>query len=166
MIRAAMTGSLLRAGLLTGVIDALFATGLGRFVYRSSAVRVWQGVAAVPLGRAAFDGGLTSAAAGLLLHFCVAFTWSAVFLLTVERAAGVRRAIATAGGAAAVACVYGPLIWIVMSWVIIPAFTGRAPSLGLRWWVQLAGHVPFVAVPIVFSVRADAARARAAARAA
>jgi hypothetical protein len=51
------------------------------------------------------------------------------------------------------AVVYGPLIWIVMSAVVIPLLTGRPlATITGRWWIQLAGHVVFVGVPIVWSI--------------
>jgi hypothetical protein len=39
-----------------------------------------------------------------------------------------------------------------MSWGVIPLLTHRAPKIGVRWWVQLVGHVPFVGIPIVGSI--------------
>ena len=33
--------------------------------------------------------------------------------------------------------------------VLIPLFTHRPPVINVRWWVQFAGHIPFVALPIV-----------------
>jgi uncharacterized membrane protein YagU involved in acid resistance len=51
-----------------------------------------------------------------------------------------------------VAAVYGPFIWMVMSLVVIPVFTGRPPTLNARWWIQFVGHVPFVGIPIVASI--------------
>jgi len=52
-----------------------------------------------------------------------------------------------------VAVIYGPLIWLVMSLLIIPLATGRPPRFGLRWWVQIMAHVPFVTIPLVFMTR-------------
>jgi hypothetical protein len=51
------------------------------------------------------------------------------------------------------ACIYGPIIWLVMSLAVIPVATGRLPGLGFRWWVQVVAHVPFVTVPLVFAAR-------------
>ena len=39
---------------------------------------------------------------------------------------------------------YGPVIWLVMSLVVIPFLTKRPPTVAFRWWVQLVGHFPFV----------------------
>jgi hypothetical protein len=58
----------------------------------------------------------------------------------------------TKSGVAGVAAVYGPLVWLVMSLVVIPALTHRPTPIGFRWWVQLFGHIPFVGLPIVVSI--------------
>jgi hypothetical protein len=144
---------LLRAGLLTGVVDFLFASALSVFAYGSTFSRLWQGVASVPLGRQALEGGTPMVAAGILIHFGVAFAWSAVFVFLVLRSPWVRRVLASPFGVAKVPLVYGPLIWLVMSTLVIPPFTGRMPTINARWWIQLLGHVPFVALPIVAASR-------------
>jgi hypothetical protein len=139
----------LRAGLLTAVTDGLFSSVLAAFFYGSTVTRLWQGVASVLLGAAAFDGGGRTAAIGVLMHVGVAFGWSAVFLLLVQASSWLRGILAEPSGVIAVAAVYGPLIWLVMSLAIIPLLTHRPPAINIRWWVQLVGHVPFVALPIV-----------------
>lgn len=80
------------------------------------------------------------------------FSWSAVFLLLVLSSPWIRGVVATPAGVIAVAAVYGPVIWMVMSLVLIPLFTHRPPTINFRWWVQFVGHVPFVALPIVASI--------------
>jgi uncharacterized membrane protein YagU involved in acid resistance len=89
---------------------------------------------------------------GLLMHAGVALAWSAVFLALVMSWPWLQRVVASPGGVLKVAVVYGPLIWLVMSLVIIPVLTGRPPVLTVRWWVQLLGHISFVALPIVSQV--------------
>ena len=140
---------LLIASLVTGVTDGLFSSGLAAFAYGSTVTRLWQGVASTLLGAAAFEGGTRTAAIGLLMHFGVAFTWSAVFLALVLASSWIRDAIASPAGVLTAAAVYGPLIWLVMSLAIIPLFTHRPPVINVRWWVQFFGHIPFVALPIV-----------------
>ena len=73
---------LVRAGLLTGVTDGLFSSVLAVAAYHSTTTRLFQGVAATLLGKAAFEGGSLTALIGLLMHFGVAFGWSAVFLFS------------------------------------------------------------------------------------
>ena len=143
---------LLRAGILTGICDGLFASVLSAVVYGSTVARLWQGVASVLLGPAALEGGTRTALIGVLMHFGVAFTWSAIFLFLVMRSAKVREILASPWGVLKVAAVYGPFIWLFMSLVVIPLFTGRPPNITVRWWVQLIGHIPFVATPMLWAI--------------
>jgi len=143
---------LVRAGLVTGVLDGLFSSVLSVAFYDSTVTRLFQGVASTLLGKEAFDGGTPTALVGLLMHFGVAFGWSAVFLLLVLRSAWVRRVLASRYGIVKVASVYGPFIWLVMSLTVIPLLLHRPPTINIRWWVQLIGHFPFVGIPIVASI--------------
>ena len=149
MVEGGAISRLVRAGLVTGVTDGLFSSILSAFVYGSTVARLWQGVASVLLGASALEGGTGTAAVGVLMHFGVAFSWSAVFLLLVLSSSWLRGVVASPYGVIAVATVYGPLIWIVMSLALIPLFTHRPPAINIRWWVQLIGHAPFVGLPIV-----------------
>jgi hypothetical protein len=143
---------LVRAGLLTGVVDAIFSSVLVTVFYHSTLTRLWQGVASVPLGKGALEGGTATALIGLLFHFLVAFTWSAVFLFLVMRLQWVRNLLASRYGVVKVASLYGPFIWLVMSLIVIPVLVPRPPIINFRWFIQLLGHIPFVAIPIVWSI--------------
>jgi hypothetical protein len=143
---------LLRAGLLTGVTDGLFASVLSVAFYGSTVTRLFQGVASTLLGKEAFDGGTATALRGVLMHFGVAFGWSAVFLLLATRSPWIRRVLTSPYGIVKVASVYGPFIWLVMSLVVIPLLLHRPPMINPRWWIQWIGHFPFVGVPIVASI--------------
>lgn len=156
----------LLAGLTTTVVDGLWAIVLSVGFYGSTVTRLWQGVASVLLGKAALDGGARTALIGVLMHFVVAFFWSAVFLL-LTRSTLVRRVLDSRGGIFKVAAVYGPLIWMVMSLAVIPVLAHRAPAITIRWWIQLIGHAFFVGLPIVASIapaRADSRARREAAQ--
>ncbi|HEX2644995.1 MAG TPA: hypothetical protein VHU81_18495 [Thermoanaerobaculia bacterium] len=148
---------LLRAGLLTGIIDGLFAS-VQAVLNGSTLTRLWQGVASVLLGKEALEGGTTTALVGVLMHFGVAFAWSAVFLLLASRSAGIRRVLASPYGVLKIAAVYGPFIWMVMSLVVIPVLVHRPPTVNPRWLVQLIGHFPFVGLPIVAMIGGREAR--------
>ena len=143
----------LRAGTATALVDGLFSSILSAFFYGSSVQRLFQGVAAVPFGPGMIDGGWMTAAIGIALHICVAFGWSAIFVMLYVRSATIRRLVSTPIGVAAAAVVYGPLIWLTMSAVLIPLFTHRPPAITFRWWVQLVGHAPFVGLPILLGTR-------------
>jgi hypothetical protein len=56
---------LVRAWLLTGVVDGLFSSVLSVAAYGSTVTRLFQGVASVLLGPDALQGGLATALVGL-----------------------------------------------------------------------------------------------------
>ncbi len=72
--------TLVRAGFLTAASDFAFATVLTIFFFNGTSMRLWQGVASVPLGREALEGGAWTMGLGLALHLWVAVWWSGVFL--------------------------------------------------------------------------------------
>ena len=139
--------------LVTAAWDFVCASALSVFAYHTPVARLWQGVAATVLGPRALEAGATGVAAGIALHLAGALTWSTLFLLALRSWPALGRALAAPAGALAVAAVYGPLIWLVMSLVVIPIATGRPPRFGFRWWVQILAHVPFVTMPLVFTAR-------------
>jgi hypothetical protein len=144
---------LLRAWALTALIDGLFSSLLSVFAYHSSAERLFQGVASTLLGPAALTGGTRTALIGVLMHLGVALAWSTLFLLLVLKSGALRRILAGPGGALKVALLYGPFVWLVMSLVVVPLLLRRPPNITVRWWIQLAGHAPFVGLPIAASIR-------------
>jgi hypothetical protein len=140
---------LLRAGLLTFVVDGLFSSILSVAAYGSTVSRLFQGVASVLLGADAFNGGLRTVAIGVLMHLLVAFTWSAVYLFVVLRSSWIRGLLSSPYGVLKVAALYGPFVWMVMSLVVVPVFAHRPPTINVRWWIQWFGHIFFVGIPIV-----------------
>ncbi|HEY4130953.1 MAG TPA: hypothetical protein VGM50_10070 [Gemmatimonadaceae bacterium] len=142
---------ILRAGLLTAFTDACFSSVLVVFFYHSSFARLWQGVASTVLGPSALQGGGSTVAIGVLMHIGVALGWSAVFVLLVMRLGFVQRLLASRAGVIKVAVWFGPLIWVVMSCVVIPALTHRPSKVNSSWWTQFVGHFVFVGLPIVWA---------------
>ena len=139
--------------LVTAAWDFLCASALSLFAYHTPVARLWRGVASTVLGPRALEGGWRAVAIGIALHLAVAFTWSAIFVIALRAWPALRRAIASPLGALGVAAAYGPIIWLVMSLVVIPLATGNPPRFGFRWWVQVFAHVPFVTIPLVFTAR-------------
>ena len=140
---------LLRSTILTAISDGTFSSVLVIVFYGSTFARLWQGVASTVLGIRAFDGGVPIVLVGLVMHCCVAFSWSAVFLFVVSRAGWVRHVLASPFGVVKVAAIYGPFVWLMMSLVVIPLVVHHGPTFNIRWWIQLIGHFPFVGIPMV-----------------
>jgi hypothetical protein len=157
---------LIPAWLVTAAVDGTFASALSAFGYHSTVTRLWQGVASTLLGPSALQGGTRTALIGVVMHIGVALLWTSVFFALYSVSPRLRRLVSTTGGVIGVAAIYGPLIWTIMSFVVIQSLTGRAPTIAPRWFIQLFAHIPFVAVPIVAMVsrRLEATTRRADAR--
>ena len=139
----------LRAWALITVVDGIFATVLPVVAYRRPLGEVWQGVASLLLGGGAMEGGGRTIAFGLVMHASVALVWTTVFLALALLSATLRRVVAAPTGIIVVAALYGPVIWIVMSKLVIQRLSNRRVLINAQWWVQLLAHIPFVALPIV-----------------
>src|ERR1019366_10765443 len=113
------------AGLIAGsldITDALVFYGL-RGV---PPVRLLQNIASGLLGRDAFQGGLGTAALGLLLHFAIACS-AATFYYLLSRSFGLLNRYFVVCG-----LVYGLGVYLFMNHIVLPlAFVNRAPLSGV-----------------------------------
>jgi uncharacterized membrane protein YagU involved in acid resistance len=106
--RALVYGTLL-VGILDG-LDAVVFFGLRG----AQPIRIFQSIASGLLGRQAFAGGLATAALGLALHFFIAFTIVAVFLVASRRIPALVRAPLVSG------ILYGLAVYFVMNYIVLP----------------------------------------------
>jgi hypothetical protein len=107
------TSTILRAGLLSGTFDITDA--LVFYGFRGvRPIAILQSIASGLLGRAAYQGGVSTAVLGALLHFFIAFTASAVFYAAAQKFAFLRRQPAIWG------LLYGGAIYLVMNWIVLP----------------------------------------------
>jgi hypothetical protein len=143
---------LARTWLIIALTDAIFSSVLVTVFYHSTFARLWQGVASVLLGPSALQGGTRTVVIGLVMHLGVALFWTTVFLILYDNWSALRRVVASRYGILKVAAIYGPCIWLVMSLIVIQSLTHRPPTINYRWWVQFFGHIPFVAIPIVWGI--------------
>ncbi|MFY9738642.1 MAG: hypothetical protein WAK11_06245 [Candidatus Cybelea sp.] len=112
-------------------------------VKRVTPLLVMQWDASNLLGMAAYRGGLATAAAGTLLHFCVSIVWGALFVLAALRVRWVMEHALTAGillGLAAMTIMRGI---IHLGHAVVRPF----PSFGLFLYI-LVGHVVFFGIPV------------------
>ena len=117
-------------GLIAGTLDLLAAfisswlrAGVGPF-------RVMQSIASGLLGAAAFTGGATSAALGVVLHFLIATVATAVFYFASRTLRFLVTRPITAG------LLYGVAVYVFMNFVVIPLSAvprrGGSPPLSGR----------------------------------
>jgi uncharacterized membrane protein YagU involved in acid resistance len=137
-------------GLACGVLDitqACIAWGIQNHLPPQ---RIFQSVASGLLGAKAFQGGATTAALGLFLHFLIAFTWAAIYYIASRQIAFLTQKPVIAG------LLYGEFVWLMMNCVVLPL------SAIHRWPPRTdpasiitgpIGHLFLVGLPIALAVR-------------
>lgn len=147
---------ILLAGAAVAVLDISYA-----YVYfvkilgvLHSLEGVFQSIAAGLLGRASYEGGLRTAALGAVLHVLIAYTWTLAFYLAVRAWGGLRRAVRTPAGAAAVGIVLGMFMWTFMDLVVLRLSRARSlPPSNPRFWINFAQHALMLGPAIALIVR-------------
>ena len=154
--RARARDTIVFGGLTAGVLDlgdAFVVTALNG----GTPMRVLHAIASGLLGRAAYDGGVPSAALGLFLHFVIATSAATVFYLASR-------------GLPFLLCrplVWGPIfglcVWAVMYQIVLPITFGRPFTMPPLTTLlnQLGIHALGVGLPIALWA-ARSARPRAA----
>lgn len=128
--------AILFAGLAGGAADILTAF----VIYRpATPVAVLQSVASGWLGKAAFKGGLESAAIGLASHFAIAVIFAAIFILAARQAPVLLKKPLISGPVFGV-CVYG-----IMNAIVVPLSNApeRHTPADLMIGLGLLAHVLF-----------------------
>ena len=137
-------GAILRGGLIAGAADITYAIVLS-WIRGGSPMRMLRYIASGLLGPEVVQAGTAMAAVGLLLHFCIAIGWAALFVLASLRVDALRSHPVVAG------LLYGLLVWAVMQYVVLPASLvrpGPGPQLGWPLAGMLAIHALGVGLPI------------------
>jgi len=135
------------ASLLVGtldILDAIIFFGL-RGV---SATRILQGIAFGLIGRTSYTLGMRSAALGLLLHFFIATTWAALYLLASRRLPLSRHPWIYG-------TLYGILIYVAMNYVVLPlSHIGLRPLPPLIPLINGVGAlIVCIGLPLAFIAR-------------
>ena len=96
---------------------------------------IFQFIASGLIGKAAFSAGWASVALGVLIHYLIALTWTAIFFAaTLKLPILVRRAVIFG-------LIYGGIVYLVMTYVVLPLT--RVPHLTRP--ITLAGRINAVA---------------------
>ncbi len=140
-------GVIVLAGSVCGVLDLISASALFR-LKGGTFERLLQFIASGAFGESAFKGGKRSAGVGFLFHLFIAFTAAAVYYATS------RSMTFLVSHAFACGIVYGVLIHLFMSFIVIPL--SRAPKRKFSassFLSQLAVHMFIVGLSISLIVR-------------
>jgi uncharacterized membrane protein YagU involved in acid resistance len=102
------------------------------------------------LGPKSFQGGATTAALGLFLHFVIAFIWALIYYLASRQVVFLTARPVIAG------LLYGEFVWVMMNCVVVPL------SAIHRWPPRMdpasimtgpIGHLFLVGLPIALAVK-------------
>ena len=145
--RAMSYRPILAAGLLCGAMD-ITAAFINSGLRGVSPLRVLRYIAAGLLGAAARNGGLASASLGLICHFTIALSASAVFYLASRRIGFLTEQAVISG------ILYGVAVYFFMAQVVVPL--SAAPPLQPSVASMLTGigiHMICVGLPIALTIR-------------
>jgi hypothetical protein len=136
--------------LVVGILDGLFALIFYGLILGVKPIRIFQSVAAGLLGKASYDGGISTFLLGVLLHFVVATCIAAVYYVASLKLPFLIRHAVICG------LVYGLIAYLGMNYVIIPlSAVGSRPSPPfLRVFLPaFIAHAFLVGLPIALIAR-------------
>jgi hypothetical protein len=136
--------------IVVGTLDAIDAIAV--FGLRGSTpIRVFQGIASGWLGRASFQGGLPTAALGVLTHFFIAFAIVATYYAASRKISLLRRQPVRYGA------MYGVAVYFFMNLVVIPL--SAIGAVRFSWPLFVNGiliHVFGIGIPsALFAARGE-----------
>lgn len=140
----------LAGGLLAGALDIAYACLFWAIKAGVTPPRIFRSVAAGWLGPSAARGGAATAALGLVTHFFIAITVSAVYYVGARRMSILWRRPWSMGA------LYGVLVYVVMNHVVVPLSAASKGSKDPLWVaLSIVVHMFFIGVPVaVFARRA------------
>ena len=152
---ASLLSRFLFAGATVAVLDGAFAVvAYVSILHLTTATRIFQSIAAGLLGKAAYDGGTSTAALGVLCHFIVAFGWTTVYLVLSRRITSIRQFASSNAGTIITGLAYGAVMWLAMNFVVVPnSAAHRPPVTNWQFWLQLVWHMIALGPPIVRILR-------------
>src|SRR5204862_4397313 len=137
--------TLIAGGLVVGALDFLDAVVFFGLRNRTTPIRIGQSIAAGLQGRAAFTGGIASAALGVLLHFFIAFSIVFIYYFASRRLPLLTEHVIICG------ILYGIGAYFFMNYMVIPL--SATPRGAFVWPVFINGiliHVFGIGIPAAF----------------
>src|SRR6185436_8109070 len=147
-MRRAGVWAVLVGGSIGGALDIMFAISFAGY-NGVAPTRLLQTVASGMLGNAAFSGGISSAALGLLLHFGLSYLWAGMFVVAAQRLPMLIRQPLPSG------VLFGVAVFLTMRLIVLPlsAFPYPVTFKPLGTVLDLLSHTFLFGVPIAFAAR-------------
>ena len=105
--------AIIMAGLVAGTLDLSCAT-IQTIMMGGSPLKMLQYISSGLLGPAAFAGGMKYSILGVVIHYCIAFSWTILFFLLYPSIKGLASHRLITG------IVYGVIVWVIMNRVVVP----------------------------------------------
>jgi hypothetical protein len=146
--RSALRG-ILTGTVIAGTLDATFAVIVDVVILRAfSLLGVLQWIASGAIGSAAFNGGLGTAALGVVIHFALAAFFATAYWIASVRIGALRTHAVPMG------IVYGAVIWIVMDLIVLPnSGVPKASFDPIVFTAFLLDHAVFVGLPLSLAIK-------------
>lgn len=146
--RLTPTQAIFWGGVLCGTLDAIdgvVAYGLNAGL---NPIQVLQFIASGLLGSSAFQGGLSAAVLGAVIHFLIAFAVAAVYVAASGWIPMLRRQPLSFG------LLFGASVYLVMTYLVLPLSAVAPSPFSLAMFLNgIIGHALFVGLPIAFYAR-------------
>ena len=117
---------ILLSGLLVGTLDMTAACINAYLSFGLGPDRVFKYIASGIMGKTAFSGGIGVAALGVIMHYLVAYSWTALFFIAYPKTNLIRQNKYLTG------TFYGMLIWTVMNLLVVPLTKVPKPKNGFN----------------------------------
>ena len=135
------------AGLLCGTLD-IAAAFIVYGHYGLRPVPLLQGIAAGLLGRRAWEGGLATAALGLICHFLIAFGAATVYFLMSRWSPFLLQHAVFCG------IMYGVAVYFFMNRIVVPLSNARKYPFSVKMMIiGVIIHIFCVGLPIALVIR-------------
>jgi uncharacterized membrane protein YagU involved in acid resistance len=140
--------AVLVGGSIAGALDILFAISFAGYNGVPPA-DLLQTVASGLLGKAAFSGGIPTAALGLVLHFGMSCLWAGIFVLAARRLPRLVHQPMLSG------VLFGAAVFLTMRLVVLPlsAFPYPVTFKPLATILDFLSHTFLFGVPIALAAR-------------
>lgn len=139
---------LMESGLIIGAADGVAAITSAYLTRGATPDRVFQYVASGVLGRDAFSGGMLVVLLGVVLHFFIAFNFTAFFYFLANKHKWLLDYNLLYGG------LYGIFIWLVMNFIVIPLSQINSSGFDLtQVIIGLLIHIFVIGIPIAWLTR-------------
>ena len=150
--RAAALRAILLAGSAAATLDLMFAFTFYGVTLGASPLRILHSIASGAFGMAAFDGGIATAAFGLLAHYFILIVAASLYYAASARVAALRQRAAILGP------LFGVAIYCVMHYVVLPLsaapkFRTSTLSLSSEFLMHLVLGLTIVLILRVASTR-------------